>query len=257
MKTFFKAFLALILLLVGAMPLQAQAQDVKTYIHPRAIELYPSMRKELPEVFPAIPIAAYPLALIELESCITLKHPRCFSVTSELKTYWADGTARENGVGLPQITRAWKQDGTVRMDTLASLKKLYPIQLKGVTWDTIRKSPDEQIRVMLLLLQDDYKNLYVIPNPTERLKFTDSAYNGGRKDALAARKVCGLAKGCDPNVWFGNVEKYSVKSENVLYGGRSPKEINNHHVRDVFLTRMPKFQKSFKFHSALGEKKTE
>lgn len=255
MKSIFKAFLALLLLLVGAMPQLAQAQDVKTYIHPRAIELYPAMRKEVPAIFPEIPIGAYPLALIEHESCITLKHSRCFSVTSELKTYWADGTPRENGVGLPQITRAWKQDGSVRMDTLANLKKLYPTELKGVTWETMRTSPDQQVRTMLLLLQDDYKSLYIVPDPVERLKFTDSAYNGGRKDALSARKVCGMTKGCDPNQWFGHVEKHSVKSDKVLYGGRSPKEINNHHVRDVFLTRLPKFQNSFKFHSNLGEKK--
>lgn len=255
MKLFFKAFLALFLTLVGALPLQAQAQDVKTYIHPRAIELYPSMRKEIPAVFPEIPIAAYPLALIEHESCISLKHSKCFNINSELKTYWADGKMRENGVGLAQFTKAWRQDGSIRLDTLANLKKLYPKELKDVTWDTMRESADQQVMLMLLLLRDDYTNLYVVKDPIERLKFADSSYNGGRRDALAARKVCGLTKDCNPDVWFGNVEKHCVKSKQALYAGRSPCDINTHHVKDVFQTRMPKFQKSFKFHSNLGEKK--
>lgn len=255
MKTFVKALVALFMMLVGAMPAQAQVRDVKTYIHPRAIELYPAMRKEIPNIFPEIPIAAYPLALIEHESCLSLTHSRCFNVTSELKTYWKDGKQKENGVGLGQITKAWKADGTVRLDTLANLKKIYPKELKDVTWDTLRTSPEEQVRLTLLLLSDDYKGLFMIPDKVERLKFADSAYNGGRKDAMSARKVCGLTKGCDPDKWFDNVEKHSVKSDKVLYANRSPKEINNHHVRDVFLTRMPKFEKSFKFHSDLGEKK--
>lgn len=255
MYSFFNALKVALIALLMVSCTGAYAQDVKTYIHPKAIELYPSMRKEIPAVFPELPIAAYPLALIEHESCISLKHSKCFNINSELKTYWSNGTMRENGVGLGQLTIAWREDGTVRMDTLASLKKLYPKELKDVTWDTLRTSPDQQVMLVLLLLRDDFKNLFVIKDPVERLKFADSSYNGGRRDALAARKTCGLTKGCNPDVWFDNVENHCVKSKKALYAGRSPCDINTYHVKDVFNTRMPKFQKSFKFHSNLGEKK--
>ena len=252
MKKFLQAVLVGFVITSLFMCQPASAQDVKTYIHPRAIELYPSLRKDIPLMFPELQIPAYPLALIEHESCITLKHSKCFNINAELKTYWADGSRREHGLGLGQFTRAWRNDGMVRLDTLAALKKMYPQELAGITWETMAKSADQQVLLALALLKDDYKNLYVFKDPIVRLQATDSAYNGGRRDVLSARKVCGLQAGCNPDIWFDNIEKHCVKSRQALYGGRSPCDINTHHVRDVFKTRLPKFQKSFKFHSTLG-----
>lgn len=74
----------------------------------------------------------------------------------------------------------------------------------------------------------------------------DSAYNGGIRDVIRSRTVCGLASGCDPNVWFNNVENYNVKSTKILYGKRSARDINNNHVRDVVITRAPKYLEEFK-----------
>lgn len=237
-------FLLVLLLLIGSvLGGNAKAQNVKTYIPPKAIPLIPVIKEELQDNFSHIPQPWYLPALIEHESCLSLRHSKCWSTTSQLNTKWkTTGNRREHGAGLGQITRAWTEAGKLRFDTLANLKRMYPIELSGLTWDNMSSSPDLQIRAMILLLRSDYTSLRAIPDPVERLKFTDSAYNGGVSDVNKARKICGMTKGCDHNVWFNNVEKHSVKSTKVLYGDRSPKEINTHHVRDVFLTRMPKYK---------------
>ena len=60
-----------------------------------------------------------------------------------------------------------------------------------------------QIRIITLMLRDDYKRLYDIKDDWARLHMVDAAYNGlgGLK-----RRACGLKAGCDPQLWFGNVE---------------------------------------------------
>lgn len=219
------------------------AQNVRTYIHPRVAPLVPVYKAELQKHFADIPAPWYVLGLTEHESCQYLSHSRCWSATSQFASKWkGTETKKELGAGLAMITKAWNKDGTLRMDTLANLKRAYPQELKDLTWDNISQRADLQILAMILLLKSDYRGLKAVPDPLERLKMTDSAYNGGRRDVERSRKVCGLTKGCDPNVWFGHVAKHCVKSKQALYAGRSPCDINTHHVEDVFHTRMPKFQ---------------
>lgn len=221
----------------------AISQNVRTYIPPKAYPLVPIFKEELIGYFDTIPIPWYPLALAEHESCVTLKSPRCMSATSSFITKWPEtGIRREQGVGISMITRAWTRDGTLRMDTLANLKKLYPEPLKDLNWNNIAKKPDLQIRAMVLLLKSDYNRLKEVTDPINRLYMTDAAYNGGVGDVLRARKSCGLAKNCDPNIWFGNVENYCVKSKKPLYGNRSACDINVNHVYDVIKIRMPKYE---------------
>lgn len=242
----FKCFLAVcvILFLSAACHIdEAKAQNVKTYIHPNAYNLAPIYKQELQKHFPDIPMPWYVLGLTEHESCISLKHPRCMSATSSFVTKWPEtGVRREQGAGLAMITRAWRQDGSIRMDTLASLKKAYPQELKDLTWENISQRPDLQIRAMVLLLKSDYIGLRDVKDPLNRLYMTDSAYNGGRNDVNRSRKVCGLTTGCDPQQWFGHVEKHCVKSKKILYANRSACDINIHHVSDVIKTRSPKYQ---------------
>lgn len=95
------------------------------------------------------------------------------------------------------------------------------------------------------MTRQSYKTLSGVKDSSERLKMADSAYNGGITNVIRSRAVCGLAKGCDPQLWFGHVEKYNQKPTKILYDTRSPKDINNHHVKDVFMTRMPKFKPLF------------
>lgn len=194
---------------------------------------------EKARVLPVIP-DAYPFALGEQESCIHLKHKKCMNPGSRLKT------SREEGAGLFQITRAYRADGSLRFDSLDDMVKRYNDELHELSWRNVYSRPDLQIRAMLLMVKESYKKLYKVSDPIERLKMTDSAYNGGIGDVNKSRIACGLAKNCDPNIWFDHVEKYNVKSTRILYDTRSAKDINLEHVRSVFEIRLPKYDRWLK-----------
>lgn len=194
---------------------------------------------ELTELFPTIYDFNYVPALIEHESCITLKHKKCWNSTSELKS------AREQGVGLGQITRAYHSDGRLRFDSLTELRNKYKVHLAEVTWNNVKQRSDLQIRMIVLMLRDNWSRLGMIPDPYQRMSMVDAAYNGGLGGLNKERRQCNLTKGCDATVWFGNVEKHCMKSKNILYGNRSACDINRHHVTDVMKVRLPKYQKFY------------
>lgn len=182
-------------------------------------------------------------AMIEHESCITLTNPRCWSPSSELLTKWKNGKIREQGVGLGQITRAYGESGLIRLDVLTDLKKRYPRDLAGLTWDNIKVKPDLQIVAISLLWLDSYKRLPNGISEYDKVAFADSAYNGGYGFIIKDRKACGLKRNCDPTVWFNNVELINNRGTKILYGTRTANDINRHHVRDVLLDRWDKYYK--------------
>lgn len=213
--------------------------DVKTYIPPQAFTYKETIKKELDTYFPELYNYNYVPSLAEQESCISLKHKRCWSPTSQLKTQ------REEGAGLSMITRAYKADGSIRFDSLKAIRDNYKKELKDAQWETIYQRPDIQIRMMVLMIRDDYKRLYNITTVDNRLQMTDSAYNGGLGGLLKERRACGLSKDCNPNIWFNNVERYCLKSKKPLYGTRSVCFINREHTSSVFLVKIPKYQKQY------------
>lgn len=184
------------------------------------------------------PKAAYLGSLIELESCIYLQHPFCWNPKSRLKS------AREEGAGLGQITRAFRPDGSIRFDALSDLRYRYPKQLYELSWQTVYTRPDLQIRALALMMRDNYQyfNKY-IPDSYQAYAFSDAAYNGGLGGVEHERRACKLSRGCDPNQWFNNVEKFCLKSRVALYGKRSACDINRDHVRNVLITRSEKYSK--------------
>jgi hypothetical protein len=184
------------------------------------------------------PKAPYLASLIEHESCISLKHSKCWNSQSRLRS------DREEGAGLGQITRAFKADGSIRFDALSELKYKYPKELSELSWQVVYSRPDLQIRALTLMMRDNYQyfNKYV-PNKLEAYAFADAAYNGGLGGVNHERRACKLATWCDPNLWFDNVEKLCLKSKVALYGNRSACDINRHHVKDVLITRSEKYNK--------------
>lgn len=89
---------------------------------------------------------------------------------------------------------------------------------------------------------------YYLPSsssPEAALAFADAAYNGGQGGVDRERRACKISQGCDHREWFGNVEKYCLKSKTALYGNRSACDINRHHVKDVLKIRATKYQKYF------------
>jgi hypothetical protein len=224
-------FLGLMLLFSTA----ARAQDVRSYIPPQA-KLYQAMlAAEVDAHWPDHPMRQALPALIEHESCISLTHRRCWNPASRLKT------AREEGAGFGQITRTWSPDGSPRFDALAEMRERHPA-LAGWSWANVYQRPDLQLRAVVLKTRGDFQALRVVTDPLERLAMADAAYNGGLGGVQKERRACGLKDGCDPRRWWGNVETTCLKSRAALYAGRSPCDINRHHVIDVLKTRSPKYQ---------------
>lgn len=207
---------------------------VAAQVPPQAMQHLGPLRQQVDELMPGFQRPAYFPALIEHESCITLTHPRCWNATSRLKT------DREEGAGLGQLTRAYRSDGSLRFDALADARRLDPRGLNDLRWDTIYTRPDLQMRVVVLMTRANWNRLSpLVPDP---LAFADAAYNGGLGGVMNERRACKQRPSCDPDRWFGHVENHCLKSTRPLYAGRSACDINRHHVRDVLLTRIPKYE---------------
>lgn len=228
-----KLFLLMFIILIPGLVF---GQDVKTYIPKNAPQFLPLVKEEATRLMPELTMTWYFGGLIEHESCISLKHSRCWQPTSELKT------AREQGAGLGQTTRAYNADGSIRFDSLSDLRKANMAELKELSWSNIKQRPDLQIRSIVLMTRGNYKQLYSIKDEYQRLAMTDVSYNAGLGRVKKNRLQCGLTKGCDPLQWFDHVEKQCTASKKPIYGGRSACDILEHHARDVLTVRMSKYK---------------
>lgn len=239
-----------ILAIFSAAP--SHAQNVNTFIPPKAIPLLPVVKSEMEKAKPGFVsivddkdllfetmFTPYLAALIEHESCISLKHSRCWSPTSELKT------AREWGVGLGMITVAYKADGSVRFDKLKELQQRYNKDLKELSWLTIKERPDLQIRAIVFMFRENMNTFFMVKDPVQRMKMADVAYNAGPGSVKKDRIYCGLRPNCDPQIWEGNVETNSQVSRKPIYGNRSAYDISRNHVHDTTVIRLPKYQRFF------------
>lgn len=213
------------------------AVDVDTYIPPQAEQYKAIIDSDRSQFIPDLHEPGYLPALIEHESCISLTHSKCWNPNAELKT------SREQGVGFGQLTRAYTKTGSLRFDKLEELRTKYKTHLSALSWSNIKQRPDLQIKAMTIMVMEGWNKYSFIKDPDARLAFTDASYNGGFSDINKDRLLCSLVKGCDPDKWFNNVEKYSVKSKELLYGNRSAYVINRNHVKDVLLHRLPKYDK--------------
>lgn len=219
----------------------AFGQNVKTYIPPQAFDLRDDLYNEIVDMIPQLPEYNYVPALIEHESCISLKHSKCWNPTSTLSN------KREHSVGFFQIAKAYDSNGNVRMDTLTGLKNKYKTRLADLTWENIAQRPDLQMRAGIALIHDNWQYFHTVSDPWERLAFTDAGYNGGPGNVNKERRACGLKDGCDPQKWFGNVETTCVRNKKPIaaYGGRSICTISRDHVSDVLYNRIPKYKEQY------------
>lgn len=215
------------------------AIDARTYIPKNAGTYLPLVKTEVKTYFGELTIPWYAASLIEHESCISLTHSKCWNPASRFKT------AREEGGGLGQLTRVYNPNGTIRFDSLAGMRQKYANELRDLSWSVLYTRPDLQIRALVLMSRDNYRALSMVPAPLERLAMADAAYNGGLGGVQKERRACGLRKGCDPNKWFGNVEKTCLKSKAVLYGKRNACDINRNHVVEVLTLRLNKYKPYF------------
>ena len=190
----------------------------------------PILKAEQRAHWPDHPDPAALAALVEQESCAS--RAACWNPGARLKT------SREEGVGMGQITRAYRADGSLRFDALAGLRDQYGADLSGLSWDTVYSRPDLHLRAVVLMSRDAARPFR---GSTGWLHFGDAGYNGGVAGVQKERRACKLSAGCDPARWFGHVEAHCLKSRQPLYGGRSACDINREHVRNVFLVRRTKY----------------
>lgn len=215
-------------IVIGAL-LLLYGSAARAQVPAQALEHLPTLRAEIRENWPGHPMPAYFGGLIEHESACPRKRS-CWRPTAQLKS------AREEGAGLGQLTRAYRADGSIRFDALAEMRAAQPA-LRELDWATIYQRPDLQLRAVVLKSRADWMRM---PDAHARLEFTDLAYNAGRGRVAQDRRACGLKPGCDPDRWHGHVERTCTASRSALYGTRSACDISRHHVHDVF-ARAPKY----------------
>lgn len=219
-----------------SIPAIVLGQDVKTHIPAQASTWQIPLKAEQMDHWRDMKITHYLPALIEHESCISLKHSKCWNPGARLKT------EREEGAGLTQLTRTWHKDGTLRFDVLAELRGTYP-QLRELSWSNVYQRPDLQFRGAVLKLKGIHDRIPAqVTNTWSRYHFMDASYNGGEGGLKKDRSLCALKQGCDPAKWFGHVEATCSKSLKPMYGTRGPCDINRYHVKDVFQNRLPKYE---------------
>jgi len=198
---------ALVLALAGG---KAQAN-----VPAQALQVLPVLGAEVSQHWPDAPDWALFAGQIEKESCITLKHSKCWNPRAELRT------SREQGVGLGQITR------TARFDALAEMVQQFPRELAGWSWDSpTLYDPAFQVRALLLMDRRNHRQLTDVLEP-DRMDMALAAYNGGMGGLIGERQLCRSTRGCDPNRWAGHVENTSMKRRTPFPGySVSPFAIN-------------------------------
>jgi len=225
------ALIAIAILLVGLLAVfapRAHAGELPA----GAVRYMPVLKAEQERLWPDHPQPALLASLVEQESCISLRSPGCWNPGARLKT------AREEGAGVGQITRAYTAGGAVRFDALADLREQYGTELGALSWANVYQRPDLQLRALVLMSRDSARQFRGTP---AMLEFGDAGYNGGPAGVQRERRACAMSKECDPGKWFGNVEMHCLKSRQPLYGARSACDINREHVRSVMQVRAAKY----------------
>ena len=196
----------------------------------------PILKEEITLKWPSLKQRSSLAGQVEQETCISLKHSKCWSPRAELKT------SREHGVGFGQFTTAYKSDGTILFDATSDVRKLDKdlSSWKGEgVWD-----PRLQLRALVVYDFSIFRKLpTAILDEYERLAFMFASYNGGLGGTLQDRRVCASTKGCDQNKWFGNVENTSLKQKTKVQGyGKSFFEINREYPKNILTIRRQKYE---------------
>lgn len=191
--------------------------------------LFGSVQTYAPEMVDDTPFLA---GQVEQETCVSLKSSKCWSPRAENKMPSNNG---EYGFGFGQITN------TNSMDNFSYARSLHR-DLRNWAWGD-RFNPDMQLRALVLWDQRLYNVFDFAQTEQDRIAFMLCAYNGGQKGALRDRNICMSTPGCNPNVWFGNVEKHTWRNTKPSGGYRkSFFEINREYVRNIIKSRSPKYR---------------
>ena len=185
----------------------------------------------LPQFWPAHPMPSAMPAQVEQETCDPRASQKwkCFNPKAELKT------SREYGFGLGQLTV------TPAFNNFNVVTRQYPA-LRNWQWAQ-RYQPREQLIALLSMDRTAYSACAnLMGTPYDSLACTFASYNGGLGGFRSDRRVCANTAGCNPRIWFGNVEHTSAKAKVPASGyGQSFFQINRAYVRSVLVVRRGKY----------------
>jgi len=198
---------------------------------PNAVKYLPLMLEEQVRLWPEMQMPSALAGQIEQETCISLKHKRCWSPYAELRTNL------ERGVGLGQITK------TARFDSLAEMRKQNVAELSGWKWENDSVyDPRLQLRGLILMNKRNFRAIVGAKDYFNQDVMSKVAYNGGLGGLNSDRRICAATKGCNPSVWFGNVEHTSLKSKKLVPGyGKPFFYINREYPKNIYYSRRQKY----------------
>lgn len=168
-----------------------------------------------------MPYPSFIAAQIEKES---LWNPK-----AELKT------SREYGFGFGQFTI------TSRFNAFEEVKAMHR-DLRDWKYED-RFDPARQIFAISVRDRNHYRQCTpLMADDYNAFACIAASYNGGHGGFISDRRICANTKGCDPRVWFKNVENTSMKQRSKVAGyGNSFFDINRAYVLDLMERRRAKY----------------
>jgi hypothetical protein len=173
-----------------------------------------------------------------------MEYPASLAAQIEKESLWdpkaalciPKGTcAREYGFGFGQFTI------TPKFNAMEETKALHP-SLKDWKYED-RFNVEKQMIGLVVKDRLHYRQCSKLMNPgLDTYSCAFSAYNGGFGGVMADRRLCANTSGCNPQVWFKNVETQSTKAKEPLPGyGQSFYQINRGYVRALIIERPRKY----------------
>ena len=191
-------------------------------------EVLPDFKDAFITEWPAMAVLRpqYFAAQSEKESCAG--KTKCWNPKVEFKT------SREYGFGIPQITI------TSTFNNFENLKKA---NSKLKNWEySDRYNAYYQFIAMFTLNKTCWNQTKWAGAYDDHYAMMFSCYNGGYGGILKDRAICAKTKGCNKDLWFGHIEKYSTKSKTPVNGyGKSFYQINREYPREIMYTRYQKY----------------
>jgi hypothetical protein len=201
----------------------------------RAQEYLPSLKGEIKDIWPDMPMKSTTGGQVEQETCPSLNSSECWNPHAELKT------SREYGFGLGQITIAYDSQGKERFN---NFKWAVSLDQKLKSWKyEDRYNAEYQLRALIRFDQLYWRGVTWATDDLNHWAFTLASYNGGEGGIRNDRQLC-KSQGGDYNNWFGNsgVSKYSWKSKIKISGyGDSFFNINRSYVTNILMMRRQKY----------------
>jgi hypothetical protein len=216
--------------LMLAVPACIRAVPVHAALPNQAGALLPQLKKEVETYWPDVAPRAFLPALIEQESN--------WKLSAKLKT------DREFGCGLGQFTVAYDKAGNVRFDALEEAVQKEP-DLQGWGWKNCYEAK-YQLRAVVLKLKGEERGCSAIVAKVDSMACAAARYNGGAGSVAKRIRICRTVPGCNPVLWYGNLERQCPQSRTVAAGyGESFCDINSKYPARV-MYRMPKYIEAMK-----------